>query len=243
VKTIVTGRRITGQLIAVVGVGLIAPACGCDSKQPSAENGSAATVAKVTTTGPAAAYPGVAPHSSVPGSSTFSLAPPMLAPVDDDLAAFEVSPEEAAAVQADARKLNDAFYAGDFETILRLRHPRFIDKAGGPEVVVEKLREELALINKRGVKVESFGPHARPIFLKSKIREYVFVPTRRILTNGTARVEQVSYQFGSREIGNPTWTYVDGQQLNNANINSLFPDFPARRQLLEVSGKDLTTRK
>jgi hypothetical protein len=163
----------------------------------------------------------------------------MLAPGRAELLALEVSATEIAAVEADARKLNDAFYAGDFETVIRLRHAKVIEKSGGPEGAVEKMRELLTRSAERGVKVESFEIVSRPIFLKSTIREYVLVPTKKVLSNGTDRIEHVNFELGSREIGNPTWTYVDGAQLTSANITVLFPDFPADRRLLEVSSRKL----
>jgi hypothetical protein len=235
VKPVVANRRI-----AVVVIALVALAGGCDSKPPAEASGSATPLSNVTTTGSSQYYqPSGAPLPSADPLSTFHLAPPMLAPGRAELAVLDVSPAEVAAVQQDVRRLNDAFYTGDFESVVRMRNASVIEKSGGPEVAVEKMRELLALSTRRGVKVESFEMIARPIFLKSTIREYVLVPTKKILSSGDDRIEHVNFEFGAREIGNPTWTYVDGAQLTSANINTLFPDFPADRRLLEVSSKKL----
>jgi hypothetical protein len=230
---------VANHRIAVAALALVALAAGCDSKRPPGTSGSATTLSNVTTTSAQPYPPSGAPLPSTDPLSTFHLAPPMLAPGRADLAVLDVAPAEVAAVQQEVRKLNDAFYTGDFESVIRLRNARVIEKSGGPEVAVEKMRELFALSTQRGVKVESFEIISRPIFLKSTIREYVLVPTKKVLSSGKDRIEHVNFELGSREIGNPTWTYVDGAQLTAANINTLFPDFPADRRLLEVSSKKL----
>jgi hypothetical protein len=251
----VANPAVANRLLAVAGLGLVALLCGCDSKTGTAGSGSSTIQANAATTssqpaGRATPPPGVAPLATSGPLSTLFLAPPMPAPPMStptfepgraDLLVLEASPAEIEAVKQEARKLNDAFYAGDFASVVRLRHPRFIEKIGGTDLAIEQMRQQLARTVQRGVKVESFEIFAEPIFVKSTIREYVFVPTKRIVGDGTNRIERFGFEFGSREIGNPTWTYVDGAQLNASNINSLFPDFPADRRLPDVLDRKIET--
>jgi hypothetical protein len=220
VKSIVAER-----IVAIAAVGLAVLSCGCDSKESGGASASAPAPEQATS------YMAPLPPSADPIPSSFVL--PAFRP--PPIVFYRATPEEARAVQDDAKKLNDALLAGDFATLLRLQHPAWIDKSGGPDRALEAMRAQHEQAVTRGMKVESLEFLEEPFFQKTSVREYVYVRTKKILTVGTERVEVVGFQLGARAIGDPTWTYVDGSGIKPGNINSLFPDFPADSVLPPVS--------
>lgn len=151
----------------------------------------------------------------------------------------EAPPEEVLGVQNDVKKMNDAFYSGDFQTLLEMTYDGVIERSGGADKAVEAMRTALAQSTTRGMKVDSFDFPEKPAFLKTSVREYVLVPTRKIMSVGAERAELINFQFGVRVIGAPTWTYLDGSQITPTNVNTLFSDFPADCPLPAISRKKL----
>jgi hypothetical protein len=172
------------------------------------------------------------------GGSTGSAAPSTLGRTPK-LFHIEASPEEVRGVQNDVKKRNDAFYSGDFKTLLEMTYDGLIERSGGADKAAEAMRTSLDQSTARGMKIESFDFPEQPAFLKTTVREYVLVPTRKIMSVGAERAELVSFEFGVRSIGAPTWTYVDGPQITPATVNTLFPDFPADCPLPTISRKKL----
>jgi hypothetical protein len=233
-------------LFVVAGCALAAASCGCDSNAPIV--GTVNTSNNPTPPPPS----GIAsPLAASSPSSTLSPAPlPLISvPPVDPLApppqtprplVFKVDPAQIQAVRDDVAKLNAAPFTGDFETLLRLQHPSVIQRAGGADKAVAAMRTNSEQLRARGAQVESFTFPEEPVFLRTTEREYVMVPTKKILNVGGERAEITSFHFGIRPLGDSEWTYLDGLQISSAKtIAGLFPDFPADFPLLVIAHKKL----
>lgn len=131
------------------------------------------------------------------------------------------------AVQEDVRRLVQATYAGDVDTVLRLTHPALVRMLGGREAARGKLEESRQLFISDEVTLEAFAFPRPPEFLEGGGRRFAIVPTRSVIGIRGQRIESLNFQFGVLEAGAESWTYLEGSQLNQAIVQSLFPGFPA----------------
>jgi hypothetical protein len=130
-------------------------------------------------------------------------------------------------VQADVRKNANAVYQGDIDTVLAYTHPKIIGMMGGVTRAKTVLTGTLSQIQTMGMTLESLTFPAEPTFLKSDANHFVIVPTKSIVVAAGQRLESLNYQFGIRAVGTTNWTYIEGSRINQENVGTLFPDFPA----------------
>ncbi len=144
-------------------------------------------------------------------------------------------PADPERVQADARRILDATYKGDVDTIMELTHPALIEQLGSREDARRKYGEAYATLKKIGLEIDSFEFPAPPVFVPGKGRTYAVIPTRIVVSAGEQRLDRLGFQVG---ISNPTekkWTYVEGSKFDAKLRAKYFADFPKDYKFPETS--------
>ena len=70
-----------------------------------------------------------------------------------------------------------------------------------------------------------------PTFVSGEEHDFVLVPTLSAYKLGGLRIESRAFLLGIRPRGGGKWTYVDGEQFEDENVQQLFPDFPLDQPL------------
>jgi hypothetical protein len=130
-------------------------------------------------------------------------------------------------VQADVNEMLDATYTGDADTLLGYTHPKIVEMLGGEAQAKATLETALANIQSSGMELESLEFPQAPTFLETDEHRFAIVPTLSVISVNELRAESLNYQFGVQEQGATDWKYIEGSRINQDNVRSLFPDFPA----------------
>lgn len=142
-------------------------------------------------------------------------------------------------VQRDVDAMAGAFYAGNLDVVLQYTHPGIIESWGGAVKAREAMGAALAPFLKEGGRVEDFHFPAKPEFVRTERAVYAIVPTQTVVAIGEQRTQSLKYHFGVLEPGAAGWKYIDGSNINAANVQSFFPDFPANHRFPRFQRKQL----
>ena len=143
-------------------------------------------------------------------------------------------------VQADVRSIYNALYSGDVDTVLRFTYPKLLENMGGAAKAKETLATVLSKIQATGISIDSMTFPQDPTFIETNANHYAIIPTLLVAkTSDGQRVESLNFQMGVRPVGTTEWTYVDGTQITQANVRTLFPDFPTGQVLPTTSRRRL----
>ena len=129
-------------------------------------------------------------------------------------------------IKVDIRRIGEAVWEEDHETVLSMTHPILFQKAGGRVNARNSLQEMILEYQKLGLKFDSFELVREPEFLETESNQYVIVPTRTIVLYKDERVELYSFQLGAKSKTDSQWKYLDGSKLTQDNIRIFFHDFP-----------------
>lgn len=143
---------------------------------------------------------------------------------------------DASRVQADARRLLDATYTADIDTMMELTHAALIEQLGGRDKARETYTTALEQVKKVGLKIDKFEFPAPPAFVEGKGRTYAIVPTRIVVSAGAQTLDRRGFQVGVRDPIDGKWTYVEGAKFDAALRAKYFPDFPKDYEFPETSG-------
>lgn len=156
--------------------------------------------------------------------------------------ASETNEAKVARVQKDVRRMVDAAYEGDVETIIDFTHPRILQMMGGVPSARQALEETFKKTSALGMKLDEMKFPTEPTFLRGSENEFVIVPTLSIVAANSQRAESLNYQFGARKIGSADWKYVEGSRVNKDNVNKFFPDFPKDYEFPQIYRKKIEAR-
>ena len=158
----------------------------------------------------------------------------VLAFVSATAAAADMS-ADANRVQADARRLLDATYAGDVETVMALTHSAVIEQLASREEARRTYAEAMAQLKRIGLKIEKFEFPAPPRFVEGKGRTYAIVPTRVVVSAGEQTLDRRGFQVGVSDPIEKKWTYVEGSKFDAALRAKYFADFPKDFEFPEIT--------
>jgi hypothetical protein len=130
-------------------------------------------------------------------------------------------------VQTDVRRILNAVYQGDVDTVVGYTHPKIIELMGGITQTKSLLRTALSKTQGTRMTLESLTFPVDPTFLKTDLNHFVIVPTKSVVRANGQRLESLNYQVGIRAVGTSKWTYIEGSRINKQNVRTLFPDFPS----------------
>jgi hypothetical protein len=136
-------------------------------------------------------------------------------------------------IQSDVRRLLNALYAGDTDSILKATPLEVIALMGGEAKARQMLKDVVQGMQASGAKLESVSFPENPTFLKTDLHQFAVVPTKNIIIFNTSRFESLHFQIGIKNTGDANWTFIDGEQATN--VNKIFPDFPANFQFPPTS--------
>ncbi len=97
---------------------------------------------------------------------------------------------------------------------------------GGETTAKSALKTLLSQFQSHNMKLESIAFPDPPVFLETDDNRFVILRTKNIISVNEHRIESLQFQFGVQRKGTATWKYVDGSELDNQKVRSLFPDFP-----------------
>ena len=130
-------------------------------------------------------------------------------------------------VQDDVDRINQSVAAGKSEDIIPYMHPKIFEVAKKTPADLKKvLAKAGAEMKKRGMTFESSEYVTAPYFLESEKSQFVIIPLKRVFNMPDKKLEQQGFLFGERKKGTEKWGYIEGKQLDDNNIRTLFPDFP-----------------
>jgi hypothetical protein len=142
---------------------------------------------------------------------------------------------DAGRVQADARRLLDATYAGDVETVMALTHPALIEQLGSREEARRTYSEAMARLKKIGLQIDKFEFPEPPRFVAGKGRTYAIIPIRLVVSAGEQTLDSRGFQVGVSDPIEKKWTYVEGAKFDAALRAKYFADFPKDFELPDTS--------
>jgi hypothetical protein len=151
--------------------------------------------------------------------------------------AFQTNSNDVQQIQSDVKRLLNALYAGDMDSILKATPPEVITLMGGEVKTRQMLKAAVQGMQASGAKLESVTFPESPTFLKTDLHQFAVVPTKNIIIFNESRFESLHFQIGIKNTGATNWTFIDGEQASN--VNKIFPDFPANFQFPPISTKKI----
>jgi hypothetical protein len=151
----------------------------------------------------------------------------------------EDSLDPAQVVQRDVKRLIDALYAGDVDTVIGFTHPTIVRMMGGAQPARAATQQALQQVSNLGMKVEELSFPKPPQFLEGGGRKFAIVPTLMIISANGQRIESLNFQLGVLDSPSTSWKYVEGSRVNKQNVQTLFPGFPADYDFPEFYRKKL----
>jgi hypothetical protein len=131
-------------------------------------------------------------------------------------------------IQSDVKRLLNALYAGDTDSILKATPLEVITLMGGEAKATQMLKDVFQGMQTSGAKLESVSFPENPTFLKAGLHQFAVVPTKNIIILNASRFESLHFQIGIKNAGDTNWTFIDGEQASN--VSKIFPDCPANFQ-------------
>jgi hypothetical protein len=146
-------------------------------------------------------------------------------------------------IYGDLRRYHAASVASDAETVISVAHPRWIDAIGGPDAV----RQEIAALGwsqhaaRRCIPFRDvrFGS---PTLIRRREHDFVIVPHVCEFNTPGQRIEAKGFDVAVRD-KHGDWRYVGGELLTEAQLCSLFPDFPSQERLPSKSVRTFREEK
>lgn len=157
-------------------------------------------------------------------SATLCLALALLAPTQDD--------PRLKTAEEQAQKCIDATISGDVEKLADLTHPKVIEKAGGREAMIEKVRKGMADLKDQGFNFDAGTVEAPKAIREADGKAYAVVPTTINISFDKGTLKAQSYLLGVSSDDGKTWTFLDGSPGPEA-IRKLLPDIPEALELPE----------
>jgi hypothetical protein len=151
--------------------------------------------------------------------------------------AFQTNSNDVQQIQSDVKRLLNALYAGDTDSILKATPPEVITLMGGEAKTRQMLKDAVQGMQASGAKLESVTFPENPTFLKTDLHQFAVVPTKNIIIFNGSRFESLHFQIGIKNTGAINWTFIDGEQASN--VNKILPDFPANFQFPPTSTKKI----
>jgi hypothetical protein len=151
--------------------------------------------------------------------------------------AFRPNSNEVQQIQSDVKRLLNALYAGDMDSILKTIPLEVIALMGGEAKARQMLKDAVQGMQSSGAKLESVSFPENPTFLKTDVHQFAVVPTKNIIIFNASRFESLHFQIGIKNMGDTNWTFIDGEQATN--VNKIFPDFPVNFQFPPISTKKI----
>jgi hypothetical protein len=160
---------------------------------------------------------------------------------EEETPAGEAAQEaEIEAVQADIRKIQTALFSGDVKTVLALTNPDALAALGSdPADAAAAIEQGMSVLQNGDVELELLTFPDDPTFFSGTEHDFVLVPTLSAYKLGGLRIESRGFSLGIRPRGGGKWTYVEGEQFEDENVQQLFPDFPMDQPLPDTHKRRL----
>ncbi len=97
----------------------------------------------------------------------------------------------------------------------------------------------MSLLQTGDVELELLTFPEDPTFVSGAEHDFVLVPTLSAYRIGGQRIESRAFLLGIKPRGGGKWTYVDGEQFEDENVQQLFPDFPMDQPLPDTHKRRL----
>ena len=130
----------------------------------------------------------------------------------------------AALIKEQARKMSEAFLAGDFEALLDATYPKILELSGGRAKMLEVLKAEVAKWEAEKIKVLSYEA-GEPGEVKSAGAKLVsVVPAEMKMEFPHLFLTQKSFMLAISADGGKAWKFVSGANLNEQALKVLVPE-------------------
>lgn len=130
----------------------------------------------------------------------------------------------AALIKEQARKMSQAFLAGDFETLLDATYPKILELSGGRAKMLEVLKAEVAKWDAQKIKILSYEA-GEPGEVKSAGAKLVsVVPAELKMEFPELFLTQKSFMLAISADGGKAWKFVSGANLNEQALKVLVPE-------------------
>jgi len=126
-----------------------------------------------------------------------------------------------------AKETSQALLDLDYETIIKYTHPNIVEASGGKAKMVSLLETVMHKAKGMGVIIEKSEIGNLLNFTKEQGQYRCLIENSLVISMQTQkkRIRNKSSLFGFYDADIKQWYFVEAAKLNNAQVNSFFPDF------------------
>jgi hypothetical protein len=134
-------------------------------------------------------------------------------------------------VKQKADELGRATVAGNFGLVLDMTYPKIVEQMGGREKALGIIETWMKTTRDQGIEILTFRIGAPSEFKTGGSDLFIVIPTEVDAKLRDGKLTTKSFLVGISSDQGKTWFFADGAQLNEENIKSMFPKFPAALKL------------
>lgn len=134
-------------------------------------------------------------------------------------------------VKQKAEELGKATVAGNFGLVLDMTYPKILEQAGGREKALGIIESQMKTWKDQGITIIAFRIGDPSEFKTGGSELFTVIPTEVDAKLPDGKMTGKSYLVGVSSDRGKTWFFVDGAQLNEESIKSMFPKFPVGLKL------------
>jgi hypothetical protein len=131
-----------------------------------------------------------------------------------------------------AAEMAEATKAGQYGKVLDRTYPGIIKMMGGRDQALKVTQDAMDRIKAQGISIETFTTGKPGPYETEGEHTFIVVPTELVLKLPTGRMKLKSYLLGISPDGGKTWTFADGNGLQNESVrDKVLPKLPANLKL------------
>jgi hypothetical protein len=138
---------------------------------------------------------------------------------------FAWSQEDKKRIKEQAESVAKSLLEDDYETLLKFTYPKIIELSGGPDALIELIKNGKAEMSQQGVTFDKVMIGEPSQTVKAGDEIHGIVPQTVYMKVPTGIIENESYLLAiSRDDGNH-WYFIDGANLTPQSISTLLPNY------------------
>jgi hypothetical protein len=134
-------------------------------------------------------------------------------------------------VKEAAQAMAAAFLKEDYEKFADYMPAALVKLAGGREKLVAKIKDSMAQMKDRGIKLLSYTVDDPTGLSGMGDERFAVLPYTMVMTLPGAKVTMKAPLIASSEDGGKRWKFIDAQKKSAEEIRKILPNFPADLKL------------
>ena len=139
-------------------------------------------------------------------------------------------------LKLEVHKMLDATIGGDYETLVKMTHPKAIEAMGGPDKAMALLKLSLDSLKASGfvTKLQEVGT---PTVINSQTSSFAVVPYTVIITGGGNKITSKTAVVGFSSDAGKTWKFLNVTEKGEEGMRQLMPDLPEDLKFPKIEQK------